>query len=97
MIRIDFSTAIAFYLTASLLGTFLLWVLFDERRKSAVRRADTAARAVYQCPICAHTHTEDVSEEKEVVCPQCGSYYEKKGVAGARAEEQIKKGRRGGA
>jgi len=75
MIKIELSSAIAFYLIFTVIGILVLWVFFE--KKGNLRRTNPEEKFVWQCHICTFFYVDSHSDEISV-CPRCGSYNSRK-------------------
>lgn len=76
MIKIDFATAVALYLTLFTAGVLIAWVYLD-RDKFARYTSDDAY--LWQCCVCTHPYIDSIHKEISI-CPVCGSYNAKSNV-----------------
>ena len=74
MFHIDISTAVFLYVTSALVGTFILWFLFE--RSSILPKFVREKADVWECSICAYTYVDSKHHEISQ-CPQCKSYNKK--------------------
>ncbi|OGX33908.1 MAG: hypothetical protein A3F87_04910 [Omnitrophica WOR_2 bacterium RIFCSPLOWO2_12_FULL_51_24] len=74
MIRLEFSWAVALYLSICL-GVLILYWAFFEKVKSLPNRS-VSDRNVWHCAICTYFYID--SRHSDIsVCPRCGSYNKK--------------------
>ncbi len=74
MFRVDISTAIFLYLTASLAIVFVLWIFFE--KKAVLPKFVREEADVWECSICAYTYVDSTHHEISQ-CPQCKCYNKK--------------------
>jgi rubrerythrin len=74
MFRLDVSSAVFLYVTASLAVTFIFWILMEKKTASPKFVREDAN--VWECAICAHTYVDSTHHEISQ-CPQCKSYNKK--------------------
>jgi len=72
--RVDISTAIFLYLTASLAIVFVLWIFFE--KKAVLPKFVREEADVWECSICAYTYVDSTHHEISQ-CPQCKCYNKK--------------------
>jgi len=73
MININFSFAVAFYLSIVLVVAFSLW-LFSRKQKGRDLALDPAH--IWFCSICTYTYI-NTKQDSISACPRCGSYNKK--------------------
>jgi len=70
MIKIDFATAVALYLSFFGVGILFIWLYLDRNRFKKYSSDDVY---FWQCAVCTHAYVDSV-HNKISVCPVCGSY-----------------------
>jgi hypothetical protein len=73
MINLDFSSAIAWFVTTVIGTVFCLW-LFGRRQKEKDLLLDD--KFLWFCSVCTYTYIS-TTEGVISVCPRCGSYNKK--------------------
>jgi len=74
MINIEFSWAVALYITFTAVAFLVYWFVFDRVKKLPNR--SLSERSVWQCSICTQYYI-DSKNSGISVCPRCGSYNKK--------------------
>lgn len=74
MIRLEFSTAVALYLSFSVIIILILWIAFEYRKEG--KKFTSGGRFIWHCSICDNTYV-DSKHENISQCPRCGSYVER--------------------
>jgi len=70
MIAIDFSWAVALFITVTILSVFVSWIF---ARKLKDKDLTIDPKFIWFCSICTHTYI-NTKEDLISVCPRCGNY-----------------------
>lgn len=74
MMKIEFSLAVALYLTVTVCVILILWAIFEKKKIQAVISSED--RFFWQCGICTFVYVDSMHEVISK-CPRCGSYNKK--------------------
>tara|TARA_Y100000031_G_C8073373_1_gene316155 strand:+ start:37 stop:315 length:279 start_codon:yes stop_codon:yes gene_type:complete len=87
VIKIEFSFAIALYLTLAVFLLLLVWMLFD--KKKGLKPFTSEDRFFWQCDICTYVYvdTKHITISK---CPRCESFNKREGTI--KEQQHTKKG-----
>ena len=84
MIRLEFSWAVALYLSICLGALMLYWAFFE--KVNTLPNRSVSDRSVWHCVICTYFYID--SRHSDIsVCPRCGSYNKKQT---ANPEKEVK-------
>ncbi len=78
MIELDIATAVALYLSLTVITLLLLELFFD--RDTKTKHYASEKKSIWQCEVCTFTY---IDSQHDVIskCPQCGSFNKRKGDA----------------
>lgn len=71
MIPVEFSLAVALYLSLTVVSIFFVWLIFEFRKKLKVTHY--GQDVLWQCTVCTYVYLGNQYQELSV-CPRCGSY-----------------------
>ncbi len=74
MIKLEFSAAVALYLSLTALALIFYWLFFEKPKDMSNK--SVSDRNVWRCSICAYFYI-DSKHSTISVCPRCGSYNKK--------------------
>ena len=75
MIRVEFETAVFWYLFFAIFGILGVWLLTS--RIKLPGKDPAQAESIWQCFICTYIYVD--SKHKRIsLCPRCGSYNDRK-------------------
>lgn len=74
MIKIEFSWAIALYMSLTAVALIAYWFIFE--RVGDLPNRSISERNVWQCSICTFFYIDSKNSEIST-CPRCGSYNKK--------------------
>lgn len=77
MIELDISTAVALYLSLTVVTLLLIWLFLD--RETKPRHYTSEKKSIWQCEVCTFIY---IDSRHDVIsrCPQCGSFNKRKGA-----------------
>ncbi len=75
MIRIEFSWAVALYISFTAVGFIIYWFVFE--RIINLPNRSLSERSVWQCSICTLYYIDSRNSQIST-CPRCGSYNKKR-------------------
>lgn len=73
MINLDFSLAVAIYVSLSICAVILAWLL---KKGGKQRGLNLDPKFIWFCSICTYTYI-NTRQENISTCPRCGSYNKK--------------------